>query len=329
MEGETETKIACPVQAPVRGTYCFAGHYMRVASPRRLLQAQRTDADERTCRVLPDIRRVREYLISKRVCDMGAPRVRTTSLRGIGSDFESLRDYEQGDEIRRIDWKATAKHNRLISRNYEIEPDRNVMILVDRGRLMGAQAGEGTKLDAAVDAALMVAAVALDSGDRCGLMTFDRDVAAYETPRAGLSHLPRLVDALTEVQPVLEETHFLRAFAQLQKRLGKRSLILVLSDVIDTDVSRSMMEALLTLNKRHLVVLAALRTPAIQDVITGPSENNLAPFEKAVAYRLHRERKEVIVRLQKGGANVLDVHPEELTVPLVNKYVEIREQNRL
>lgn len=323
------TTIEIPVQAPVRGEYVFGDVYARITAPLAMLQAQRIIPALHRCKIMPDIRRVKEYIVMRRMRHMAAPHIRTTRLRGIGSEFESLRDYEDGDDIRRIDWLATAKHSKFIVRNYEIEQFRNVVIAIDRGRLMTGRADHATKLDFAIDATLMMAAVALDSGDRCGMLLFDETVAAYHAPRQGMGQLQILTDALYDVQPNYGESHFRRAFIHLQSRLTKRSLVVILSDVVDVDASASLINGVLSLSKRHLVVFAALRTPEIEGVIEHASDSPDAPFRKAVAYRLKKERTEVMAKLQKGGVYVLDVKPDELTVPLVNKYIELREQNML
>jgi uncharacterized protein (DUF58 family) len=194
---------------------------------------------------------------------------------------------------------------------------------------MAGRVQEGTKLDCAVDAALMVAGVALDSGDRSGLMVFDNDVCAFLPPRGGMGQLQSIVEVLHDVQPNLVESHFRRAFIYLQSRLTKRSLVIVLSDVIDVDSSQSMIMGLLSMRRRHLIVFTALRTPAIEDVIHQAANHPDAPFRKAVAYRLLNERAAVMARLQKGGIHILDVRPEDFTIPLINKYLELRETNLL
>ena len=321
--------IAMRIQANVRGAYEFGDVYLRCRSPWGFLVAQRRIAHRHTCRIYPDIVRVKDYLVTRRTLSAAAPHLRSTPLRGIGSEFESLRDYEEGDDIRRIDWKATARLNTMIARNYEIEHFRNVVVLIDRGRLMAGKAGNGVKLDHAVDAALMVCGVALDGGDRCGLLVFDQEVLAYLPPRGELQQLQHILDTLYDLQPVLVESHFRRAFIHLQTKLTRRSLVLVLSDVMDVEASRTTMHGLLALSKRHLVVFAALRTPEVEAVVDSADDSDLGPYRKAVAYRLLQERTEVLAKLEKGGVHVLDVRPSDLTVPLVNKYIELRERNLL
>lgn len=322
-------EIVLRIQAEVRGAYQFGDIYLRCESPWGFLVGQRRIPHGHECRVYPDIRAVNEYLAMRRTLSAVAPHLRSTPLRGMGSEFESLRDYEEGDDIRRIDWKATARLNKMIARNYEIEHFRNVVVLVDRGRLMAGKAGNGVKLDYAVDAALMVCGVALDGGDRCGLLVFDHDVIAYLPPRGELQQLQQVLDTLYDLQPVLVESHFRRAFIHLQTKLTRRSLVLVLSDVMDVEASRATMQGLLALNKRHLVVFAALRTPEIEAVVDGEDKDELGPYRKAVAHRLLHERREVLAKLEKGGVHVLDVRPDELRMPLVNKYIELRERNLL
>ncbi len=326
--GEKRT-IHLPLGARIRGTYTFGPIYLRAETPWRLALFQRRIGHENVCRVLPDIERVKEYITAKGAPHTTAPHLRTARFRGIGSEFESLRDFEQGDEIRRIDWKATAKHRRLIVRNYEIEPYRNVMVLIDRGRLMAARAGSGVKLDYAIDAALMIAGVALDSGDRCGALVFDENVAAHLKPQGGLAQLNRINELLFDVQPALVESHFRRAFMFLQTQLRKRSLVVVLTDVMDQESSRPLITGARVLGQQHLVVTAALRTPELENILRKPLDDRRDPFRKAVVYRLRRERGEVMMRLRKGGAYVLDIEPEALTMPLVNKYIELREMNLL
>jgi uncharacterized protein (DUF58 family) len=323
------TSFSLNVDTRMRGDHHFGDVIVRWRAPLGLLEGQRRFEKDAVCKVYPDIDSVKDYIVTRRMRQLAAPHIRTARLRGIGSEFESLRDYDEGDDVRRIDWKATARHSKPIIRNYEIEHFRNVLIVVDRGRLMCGKAAVGTKFDAAVNATLMLSAVALDSGDRAGLMVFDEGVVSYLPPRSGMQQLHNVIETLYDVQPNLSESHFRRAFIYLQTRLTKRSLVIVLSDVMDIDASASLIHGVLSLARRHLVVFAALRTPEIEQVIQTPGDDAEAPFRKAVAVRLMGERTDVMARINKGGAHVLDLRPDELTMPVVNKYIELREQNLL
>jgi len=321
-----ETELS--IHMPERGEHRFGAVHFRVQSPWRLFQWQWVHPFEQTCRIYPDIETVKEHLRAK-ASQHAALQVQTSRYRGVGSDFESLRDYEYGDEIRRIDWRATAKHQRPIVRNYEIETHRNVMIVIDRGRLMAARTAGGAKLDHAIDSALLIAGVALKNGDRCGLLVFDNEVALHLKPRGGLQQLTRITEALVGVQPRMAESHFRKAFIMLQQQLTKRSLVVVITDVADPETARPLIAGTRALGQRHLMVTAALRTPELEGVLEKPSTEAMDPFRKAVTYRLRRERSEVLARIHRDGAYVLDVRPEQLRLPLVNKYVELREMNLL
>ncbi len=324
------------VTAVKRGTYVFGDIHLRMQAPYAMLQSQWRVPFHAACRVFPDIERVKEYIVSRRFHTAFAPHMHTARVRGVGSEFESMRDYEEGDDIRHIDWKATAKHRHLIMRNYEVEHFRNVMLVLDRGRLMAGRAAlsqdkpaQSTKLDHAIDAALMVAGVALEDGDRCGLLLFDQNVAAFLPPRSGTSQLTSIVEALYDVQPTLIESHFREAFIYLQTRLTKRSLVVVMTDVIDVEASRALITGVMSLSRRHLVMLVALRTPEVERVVHEPVADVGVPFRKAVAFRLLEERGVVMARLQNAGVHVLDLDPASLTIPMVNKYIELRENNLL
>ncbi len=339
---ESAASEGVALSAPKRGEHTIAGLYARMLGPCRLMRGQWHIAEPRVCKVFPDIRAVKQAMLEIRMRTQMAPHVRTTRLRGIGSEFESLRDYQQGDDIRRIDWRATARLDRPIVREYEIEHERNVVVVLDCGRLMAgsaeyslgrARAGNGesaaNKLDHAIDATLMIGGVALESGDHFGVLAFAGDVRAWLPPRGGMAQLQRAAELLYDMQPTTGESHFRRAFLYLQQYLTKRSLVLIVSDVIDVHASRALMAGSLAMTRRHLVVMAAMRTPEIEAVIDEPSAGVEQPYQKAVAHRLLRERAEVMARMHRGGVEILDIRPGQLTIPLVNKYLELRERNRL
>lgn len=326
--GSTVT-VPCPIKTDVRGRYHFGDILVRLTTSWRLIEIERVIAHRATVRVLPDIAGVKDYLNAHRADPFAAPHLRTARIRGIGCEFESLREFEPGDDIRRIDWRATARHRRLISRNYEIEPFRDVLVVLDNGRLMGASTARGTKLDWAIDAALVIAGVVLQSGDRCGLLVFGNEITSYLKPRPSLTQLNAFVEALFDKQPTLEESHFRLAFTHLQSHLTKRCLVIILSTLTDVDPSGSMLAGLLSLSKRHLVILTSLRTPELDEVIQGPTRKEIDPFRKAVVYRLFEAENNMLAKLRRGGVHTLDVTPEQLTVPVINKYIELRERNLL
>lgn len=313
---------------PIRGEFSIGPTWLRVAGRFGILEAQRSfDVVDRV-RVLPETYHSPDELLK----DAGADRMlldkpSQTRHHGVGTEFESLNEFRDGDDPRRIDWRTTARLRHLIVRRYQIERHRDVMIVLDCGRLMGADAGRGSKLDCAIDASLMVARVALQSGDRCGIALFDDQILGYLPPVSGVSSVGAIADSIYHVQTRWRESDFARMFATLQQRQSKRSLIVIVSDMVDAETTTRFRASLSRLARRHVVLFAALQTPVLEELISAPSENSLDTSRKAVTYRLLREREQALHSVRRGGVNVLDVTPAQLTVPLINRFVELREKS--
>jgi uncharacterized protein (DUF58 family) len=252
-----------------------------------------------------------------------------TRQHGAGAEFESLHEFRDGDDPRKIDWRATGRMRRPVIRKYQIERHRDVMIIIDSGRLMGTQTDRGTKLDCAVDAALILARTVLSGGDRCGIAAYDNGLRAYVPPQSGKPSLQTLVDAVYDLHSEFQESDFGPVFVALQRRQAKRSLIVVLSDVTESETSEGLRSSLFVLSRRHVVLFAALRTPALRQVVHGPAKDFNAAAEHAVAHRLLRDRRHTIQSLGRGGIHVLDVEPQRMTVPLINQFLDLRNRDLL
>jgi uncharacterized protein (DUF58 family) len=272
--------------------------------------------------LVPDDELVKDALDERRLLDQ----VTQTRHRGEGTEFESLSEYREGDDVRRIDWRSSARQKRLIVRRFQVERHRDIVVLVDCGRLMGTAAGAGTKLDCAVDAALVLSRVALMGGDRCGIGVFDSRVRGYLSPVAGVAAHSTLVDRLYDVKATWTETDFAPMFAMLQSRQVKRSMIIILSDLMETETTERYRAALLSLKSRHVVLFAALRTPLLAATANAPIENAQDVAREAFAMRLMKEREQTLHALNRSGVHVLDVEPSKLTVPLVNLFLETKQQ---
>ena len=320
--------IANTFSVPVRGRYQFGPAWVRLRGPLRLVEAQRTFASTDLIQVLPESLVSREELAKDAADELRLlDKLRNSRHHGAGTEFESLEDFRAGDDPRRIDWRATARMRRPVVRRFQIERHRDVMVVIDCGRLMGADAGQGTKLDCAVDAALRVIRVALAGGDRCGLGIFDDQVLGFMRPVGGKVAFPTLLTALYDVQSRWRETDFSPMFARLQARQAKRSLVIVLSDVIDAQTSGRYRTSLATLAARHTVLFAALRTPLLRQLVEAPVDTLTDGFKKAVVFRTLKEREQAIHSLRRGGVHVLDIEPDLLTVGLINQFVELRQSN--
>jgi uncharacterized protein (DUF58 family) len=194
---------------------------------------------------------------------------------------------------------------------------------------MGAQTNRGTKLDCAVDSALHLSRVALQSGDRCGIAVYDSQVRGFLPPIAGATALRSLVECVFGLQTQWHESDFAPMLAELRSRQAKRTFLIVISDLSDAETSARLCASLQQLQRQHLVLFAALKTPYLREVIEREITDSTDIARKAVVYRLLRDRARALHTLRRGGVYVLDVEPQNLTLPLVNQFIELRQRNLL
>ncbi len=328
--GSTHELPEITYNIPKRGQFQFGPVWIRLNSSFQLLEAQKSYSCKHKIKVLPEIFCSEEGLMKTAEAEMSLRDKLTKSRQHhIGTDFDSLSEFRQGDDFRRIDWKTTARVGYPIVRRYQIERHRDVMILIDSGRLMGAGGGQGTKLDCAVDAGLMLSRVALAGGDRCGLGIFSDKVNCYLPPVYGLPSLRSITDMAYHVQPQWTESDFGQIFSTLQLRQPKRSLIIILSDILDKETTQRFRSSLATLAKRHVVLFAALQTPLMDELIKSSVNEIQDVAQKTVTFRILHEREQAIHSIQRSGVHILDITPGQLTVNLINHFIELRSGNLL
>lgn len=328
--GIESSPIKQQFRIPIRGQHQVGPIWIRLIGPRELIEVQRLFDLTASIKVLPEQFASREELLKDQGAEIRMLDMATrTRQHGAGTEFESLAEFREGDDPRRIDWRATARIQRPVIRRFQIERHRDVMILVDCGRLMGTDTGHGTKLDCAVDAALILSRVVLQGGDRCGMGLYDSEVRGYLPPVAGRAALSGLTNSVYDLQSNFLESDFGPIFATLQTRQAKRSLIIVISDVVEAETSRQFRASLARLGLRHVVLFAALRTPLLTRVLKEPVESMIDGAKMAVTFRLLRERQLALQSLKHSGVHVLDVEPSQLTIPLVNQFIQLRQRNLL
>ncbi len=325
-----QAAISHSFRIPIRGRYHFGPTWLRLRRRYGLLEAQKSLGRAEPVEVYPESLRSDAALAKDASDELRLlDKLRQSRQRGVGTEFESLADFRFGDDPRRIDWRASAKYRRPIVRRFQIERHRDVIVLVDSGRLMGADAKSGTKLDCAVDAALRLMRTALRVGDRCGLGIFDNEVRGYLRPIGGAAAMQTFLSSLYSLDSRWRESDFSPMFATVQARQPKRALIIGLSDIVDEETSRRYRASLVTLAQRHVVLLAALQTPLLGEFVTEPVKSVEDGFKKAVVFRVLREREQAIHQLRRAGVHVLDVEPTQLTAALINQFIELRQSNIL
>jgi len=326
--GAGELRLTSALMIPKRGRYRIGQLWLRLKGPRGFVEMQRSIELFDEVRVLPETFANRDQFDKDQGADVRMLDKRVFSRQqGDGTEFVALAEFREGDDPRRIDWRASARMQRPIIKRFQIERHRDVMILVDCGRLMGGQVGSGTKLDCAVDAGLMLGRVALQGGDRCGFGLFDHAVRGFLPPVSGIRSLNSLVDVVYDAPVQWTESDFSAMYAAMQARQRKRSLLVLLSDVLDVATTEQFRGSLLQLARQHVVLFAALRTPLLDEIITRPPQTIQQGAEQAVTYRLLHERELAIQSLRHGGIHVIDVTPAQLTAPLINQFLAIRRRN--
>ena len=253
--------------------------------------------------------------------EMGKRRVRR---RGYDSDFESLRDYVVGDDLRFVDWNATARRLRPQVRQFQMERNAEVILALDCGRLMGSLVRGVHKLDLAIIPVLDLAAVALRGGERVGLLAFDSHVLGHVPPRGGLPQLGRITDTLARLPTSFRQTSFTRAVEHLEVHHKKRSLLIVFTDFTDDISSRDLQLCLAALSSRHVMLFVAVGDQHIEDILVEEPTQLAAVYQKAAASEILAERHRVIEGLQRTGVLTVDADPFHLSAPVIQRYLDAR-----
>ena len=314
-----------------RGDMRFAGGDVRITAPMGLWERKRFFAVTSEVRIYPNFAAIIRYTLlatDNRLSQIGILQRRR---RGEGLDFHQLREYRVGDSQRQIDWKATARARKLISREYRDERDQHIVFLIDCGRRMSASDADATHLthfDHVLNAALLLGYVSLRQGDAVGYMTFATAVPRYSAPRKSGATVNLLLNGLYDIQPGLLAPDYYLAAVALSARLKRRAFVIVLSNLRDED-DDVLAPALRLLRERHLVLFASLREPALDDALLKPVKNLDTALTHAAAQDYLQARSKAMKRIEHGGTMTLDVEPNKLPIALVNRYLEIKRAGRL
>ncbi|OIJ66112.1 DUF58 domain-containing protein [Streptomyces mangrovisoli] len=300
---------------------------IRSYGPLGLFARQGTHRVPWSVRVLPPFTS-RKHLPSKlaRLRELDG---RTSVLqRGEGTEFDSLREYVPGDDTRSIDWRATARHSAVAVRTWRPERDRHILLVLDTGRTSAGRVGDAPRLDASMDAALLLAALASRAGDRVDLLAYDRRVRALVQGRAAGDVLPSLVDAMATVEPELVETDSRGLAAMALRTAPRRSLLVLLTTLDAAPVEEGLLPVLPQLTQRHTVLVASVADPHVADMAKARGDVE-AVYEAAAAAQAQTERHRTADQLRRHGVTVVDATPEELAPALADAYLALKAAGRL
>ena len=300
--------------------------YLRLRGPLDLVERQGHVPADAPANVYPDLQEIRRYEVSLRrglAYDAGQRRAR---IPGAGSLFERLREYQPDDDPRSISWAATARRGRPISVEYETERQQRILILLDAGRMMSSTLGGLTKLDHAVNTALMLAYVAIAKGDEVGLMGFADAVRSYQVPRRGRRQFLHLTEDLRRLEVTTTEPDYRAAFEFLRARSARRALVVLFTDIVDEEASRALVAAITRLAGNNLVLCCLLQDPQLAETATREPRSSRELYERVVAADVLEARARALALLRRRGVHAIDVSAERLTVATIQRYLELKKR---
>jgi uncharacterized protein (DUF58 family) len=307
-----------------RGHHTLAPVALRSEGPLGLGRWRHEGAGEHRVTVYPDVPAARRLALAVRQGRFREAGRLTRGPLGLGTEFESIRDYETDDDIRQVNWRATERMQRPMSNQFRVEQDREVMLLIDSGRLMAAPLGDRTRLDAAVDAAVAVALVADVLGDRAGVLAFDRETRRRLSPRRAGGHA--VIRALLDLEPRAEEPDYELAFRTVEG--AKRSLMMIFCDLLDESAARPLAEAVPVLARRHSVTVATVRDPDLDEVLATEPTSAHGVGAQAVALDVLGARTRVAHMLRRAGAQVVEAPAHQLAAACVTAYLRAKARGR-
>ncbi len=327
--GQSSATLVYGLTPPKRGRYEFGRIAVRYRSRFGLVWVAAAAGVPETIKVYPNLRRARAAELKALGARSLVALRRRTSWRGEGRDFESLREYVPGDELRHISWTATARRGRLTTRQYQIERDQTVLIALDAGRLMTARIEQETKFDTALHAALALMGAAERGGDHTALAVFGRRVRTYVPPGRGHVQTEAVMEALYGIEPEMIEPSYTRAFQYIAANCKRRALVVVLTDLVDEEGSRELLTSLRLLRPRHLPLVVCIADRDLRAVVRDTPDTLRDLFTQSVAEEIMFQREAALRLVEQQGGLALDVTTAALVPNLLETYIRVKERGLL
>jgi uncharacterized protein (DUF58 family) len=334
LEANSFQELTYTIHPDSRGEYQWGDIQVRQLSPWGLAWHDWKIPASQTVAVYPDLVGLRSLSIRLTLENTGT--MRQARRIGMGTEFAELREYGIGDDIRLIDWKATARRSRPLVRVLEPEREQTLIILLDRGRLMTAQVQGLKRFDWGLNATLSLALAGLHRGDKVGIGVFDREVTTWIPPERGQHQLPKLIERLTPIQPVLLEPDYVGAVTRLVNQQTRRALVVLITDIVDVTASAELLAALVRLTPRYLPFCVTLRDPQVDRLAHTPPVLEKekqgaieATYARAVALDLLAQRQVAFAQLKQKGVLVLDAPANQISEQLVDRYLQLKARNLL
>ena len=314
---------------PRRGRFEFGRVAVRARTRWGLAWREDMVGETASVKVYPNVRRAREAELKALGARSLVAAQRRAAWRGEGRDFESLREYVPGDELRHVSWSATARRGKLTTRQYQIERDQPIVIALDAGRLMTARIEQESKFDSAIHAALALMTAAARAGDLAGVVVFGRRVRSFVPPDKGREQVEAVLEALHAVEPELIEPSYTRAFQFIAANCKRRSLVVVLTDLVDEEGSRELLASLRILRPRHLPLVVTIADRDLRASVRDAPADAHDLFNQSVAEEIMLQREAALRHVEARGGLALDVTAAALVPRLLETYIRVKERGLL
>ncbi|MBS1717098.1 MAG: DUF58 domain-containing protein [Armatimonadetes bacterium] len=324
--GKTEeiTSTLTPLE---RGADFFRGVFVRISGPLGLVEISATIHPAEPVRVYPNVLALRKFDFLNQKGRLNTMGIRRSRQRGLGSEFESLKEYTPGNDFRKIDWKASGRRGKLIVREYEAEKNQSVMLLVDAGRAMLAEVDGVRKIDRVLDSILLIANAVAMSGDSVGLMVYADTVIRYIPPKRGRAQVGIIIEAIHDLLAEPIATDHARASAYLATRWKRRSLVIAFTDLEDKADAEEWVRCFSSIAKRHLMILGRVSDPKLHELYDLPPGKVATMYSRAAVALVMDERKTVASVLGNSGIHHLEAEPDDLAAALVSFYFRAKERS--
>lgn len=329
VESFTTASLIYELKPPKRGRFEFGKIAVRYLSRLGLVWCQTEIEQKQSVKVYPNMRRAREVELAALGAQSLVAAQRRSIKRGEGREFESMRDYVRGDELRHISWTATARRGKLVTRQYQIERDQTVLVALDAGRLMTGRIENESKFDSAIQATLALMSAAMRGGDNIGIAVFGRRIKRFLPPKRGVEQQDAALEMLYDIEPELIEPSYSRAFEFISGNLKKRAFIVILTDLVDEEGSKELLESLKLLRPRHLPAVVTIGDRDLRRAVQDEPENVRELFTQSVAEEILHQRETALRKIETLGGLALDVTTRTLAPTLLETYLRVKERGLL
>lgn len=334
--GENLTRIVLPgsesafdydVFPSKRGSFQFSDIHARVRGRLGFCEKFFVYAAPMEMKVYPNLKDLSKYRLIIRKDRLLQAGGRPVGVRGADAEFESLREYVEGDDFRKINWNNTARENKLIVNQYEAEKNQPVFLLIDAGRPMSYGCRGYKKLDYAINTALILSDIVNQKGDNSGLMVFDTDVRSLIMPGKGEAHRSALMEALYHVEDTKNTSDYEGAFIELATRQKRRCLAFIFTDFMSLEEAKMLLEGIGAISRRHVPVIVLMKNEGVHGIAGGDDGTISGIYEKAVALEVLRERQRITRALASRGVLCVESDAERFALTAINTYLSMKNRN--